>query len=139
MTHINDMTQKDFRELPLYESWQDTIEDVDSVVVLPERTKHDSGYRCMSYILCKADEVLVRVSSCSDVLHIDGIGGYGPYDQRDGTSVVPAKGWTIDCLPRSGLLRIFCSYRISVAARLSSQSIYGQKKREPQVTQGVDR
>ncbi len=127
--NIENMTQKDFRAIPAHGDWRVIIEDFDSVVLLPERTKHDSGFRCISYVLCKKGEPITRLGSCSDVLNIDGIGGYGPYDQRDGCGPVPAKGWCIDCLPESGLFRLFCDWELRAAERVSDQSIYGIEKK----------
>lgn len=37
---------------------------------------HDSGYRLISYVLCKDEEPLC-ITPGGDVLHIDGIGGFG--------------------------------------------------------------
>jgi hypothetical protein len=91
---------------------------------------HDSGYRLMSYVLCKDNEPFC-IAGGGDVLHIDGIGGFGyRWFENYGhvpSNVLPA-GWTIDCLPQSGLLRLWCNEDILVGRSLSSQEIYRIKK-----------
>ena len=108
---INEMKRKDFEALP-YREWNEDIGVFDSLVVLPLRTIHDSGYRCMDFIACKGNEAVCRLSGCSDVVHINGIGGDGK-DWLDKYGRVPDKvpkiPWSIDCLPKSGLLRLFAS------------------------------
>lgn len=87
---------------------------------------HDSGYRLISYVLCK-DEEPFCITPGGDVLHIDGIGGFG-YKWFENYHCVPATvpvaGWTIDCLPQSGLFRLWCSEDILVGRSLSSQEIF---------------
>lgn len=103
---VQKMTRKEFLALPSL-GWNDDPPDFDSVVILPSRRMHESGYRLLDFVACKGDRALVRLSGCSDVLHIDGIGGYGKnWLKKYGTvpTAVPASGWCIDCLPVSGLL-----------------------------------
>ena len=72
---------------------------------------HESGYRRMNFVAVKNGKPLCRLSGCSDVLHIEGIGGVGlkvisdkPFSYND---LVERKAWSIDCLPKSGLLRMW--------------------------------
>jgi len=121
MKDQNEMTRKEFEALPLRENWQEEI-ICDSLVILPTRKNHDSGYKCLDFVACSKDKMF-RLSGCSDVMHVDGIGGYGDnWLQRYGkcpTAVHPI-GWSIDCL-KSGLLRIFAhSYQIKCGRSLSS-------------------
>ena len=111
MKDLNDMTRKDFEALP-HRKWDEIIE-CDSIIILPGKPKdlHDSGYRCMDFVACNKGEAMCLLSGCSDVVHLDGIGGYGHnwYMKREGVpKMVIPKGWAIDCLPRSGLLRLWC-------------------------------
>ena len=105
---ITEMTRKDFEALP-YRS--DTFKgSFDSLVILPSRQKHDSGYRCMDFVAVIKDEPICRLSGCSDVIHFDGIGGFGmKWFVRFGKvpSSIEPKAWQIDSLSKSGLLRIF--------------------------------
>jgi hypothetical protein len=91
---------------------------------------HDSGYRLMSYALCHDNEPFC-ITDAGDVLHIDGIGGFG-YKWFDNFGHVPANvpvaGWTMDCLPNSGLLRLWCSEDIMVGRSLSSQEVFRIKR-----------
>jgi hypothetical protein len=89
---------------------------------------HDSGFRRMDFVACKDGKPICKLSGCSDVVHFDGIGGFG-YDwaHRYGTvpRLIPPSGWSMDCLARSGLLRIFPNTRrIHVGLALSSFEIY---------------
>ena len=108
---INQMKVKDFRELPLKKYGQD-IGEFDSLVILPSYSTnlHDSGYRCIDFVAVLDNKALCRLSGCSDVLHINGIGGLGfdwlGLDNKLITEVKPIP-WSIDCLPKSGLLRLF--------------------------------
>lgn len=92
---------------------------------------HDSGYRCMDFVAVKDDKPICRLSGCSDVIHIEGIGGFG-YDwlNKYGScpKLVPHSGWSIDCLATSGLLRMFVGDGIRVGRALSSFEIYSVKK-----------
>jgi len=133
MTHINDMTRKEFDELPLRD-WTGDLGPFDSLVILPQRTLHDSGYRCMDFVAVKEDKAVCRLSGCSDVIHIQGIGGFGRnWFKKYGTlpkSVTP-KAWNIDCLKKSGLLRIFCSgkqshMRLIAGIALSSFELFAE-------------
>lgn len=67
---------------------------------------HDSGYRLFSLVLCKGEEPIC-IGNGGDVLHLDGIGGFG-YDwlKRFGKcpTEIPVSGWTMDCLPNTSFL-----------------------------------
>jgi len=125
---IRDMTRKEFEELPHRESWDEEVE-CNSLILLPTRRLHDSGYRCIDMVACQDDIAFCRVAGGSDVVNIEGIGGFGyRWADREGASrflVAPA-GWSIDCLKKSGLLRIFPSvtHRIRVGLHLSNLEIW---------------
>lgn len=92
---------------------------------------HDSGYRCMDFVAVdKKNEAICRLAGCSDVIHIDGIGGYGKWSAETGVpKLVTPSDWSIDCLAKSGLLRMFCRGSIDVGAALSSFEIYAVKEK----------
>lgn len=112
------MTKEDFAKLPrleddAFEGFNPMKDSFRSLVIIPTGEEHDSGFGCMEFVLVNAHgEAICRVSGSSDVVHIDGIGGYGVGSiskaQRliDGTPIVIPKGWSIDCLP-CGYLRLF--------------------------------
>lgn len=131
--NIKRMTRRQFDALPFRESWGSDEPPFDSLVLLPLRRRHDSGFRCMDIVGCRGDEAVCRLSGCSDVLHFDGVGGYGKDWLKRYAGVpkmVEAAGWTMDCLPTSGLLRIFCSGRIVADSALSSFEFYSVPREE---------
>ena len=84
----------------------------------------------MSFVAVKNNAPLFQVSGCSDVIHIEGIGGYGHnWLERHGAgedvfNETRPSGWLIDCLP-NGLLRLFpSSHKMIVGASLSSLEIW---------------
>jgi len=130
---IVDMTRKDFESLP-YRKRNDMI-ICDSIVILPTRRKHDSGFRCMDFVAVVRNEPKCLLSGMSDVLHLDGIGGNGfNWLKKYGKvpEVIPPSGWSIDCLPKSGLLRVFAlnGHKIICGSALSSFEIYAVSEGE---------
>lgn len=107
---IDQMKRKDFESLPHWK-WDEEIE-FRSMVILPGRSTdlHDSGYRLMDFAAVNNDyEAFCLLSGCSDLIALDGIGGYGYRWQQKYVGVpqnVSVAGWIIDCLPKSGLLHI---------------------------------
>ena len=128
----NDMTRKEFDALPSRE-WNEDVEGVRSLVILPGRAKdmHDSGYRCMDFVAVNKDgEALCRLSGCSDVVHIEGIGGYGnKWLEQYGTvpKKIPPVAWSIDCLPKSGLLQLFAREGITCGPAFSSFEVFSKE------------
>lgn len=106
------MTRAQFEAVPCVarEDWRHDIKDFDSLVILPTRRMHDSGYRAMYFVACKGNNPIVKLSGGSDVIHINGIGGFGyKWSERyvGCPSAIPPVAWSIDCLKVSGLLRLF--------------------------------
>lgn len=133
--NVTEMTRKDFEALPR-RKWDEDIGQFDALVIIPGRAKelHDSGYRLMDFVAVRGGEPVCLMSGCSDVLHLDGIGGYG-YNWLDKFGYVPGQvpvvGWTIDCLPKSGLLCLFAGSRPLIAGQaLSSFEIYAVERKK---------
>ena len=114
---ITDMTKEDFDKVPYFKETGLTTLTFNtifnSIVIIPTGEMHDSGYQMMDFVAVssKTYEPMYKLSGISDVIDLDGIGGYGPDSIRgckdlDGNHVVPVKGWAIDCLP-CGYLRLF--------------------------------
>lgn len=127
------MTRKDFNALPRL-SW-DATPECRALVILPSRRMHDSGYRMMGFALInEKGEAFAQVGGGSDVIHIDGIGGRGPFENWPPKGVphrIPPSGWSIDCLPVSGLLRMWpSSMRLRTGASLSSFEIFALPKED---------
>lgn len=133
--NVETMTRKDFLALPMRKTvCAENDERFSEIVILPTRRKHDSGYRCMDFVAVRNGKAVCRLSGCSDVLHLNGIGGYGWkwLERYPGVPVaVPPVGWQIDCLPASGLLRIWQRDTLELIATepLSSFEIYAVGKR----------
>lgn len=101
-----------------------------SMIIVPNGEIHDSEWQCMSFIfLDEKDEVKGVAGGYSDVVHMDGIGGYG-IDEIWSRSV-PPKGWTIDCLP-CGYLRLWSKGLMTIvdAYVLSSFEVYSVSSQE---------
>ena len=113
---IEGMTKEDFDAVPHWE-----YVDVDfnvpfnSLIILPTEKIHESGYRCMDFVMVSTEgKAVCKLSGNADLLNIDGIGGYGPVISGPGSECVRVgdklyiqpKGWSIDCLP-CGYLRLF--------------------------------
>ena len=112
---INEMSKEDFKSVPYYTDAGIDLSNLEfnSIVIIPTDEMHESGYMCMDYVLVSIEEYapICKVGGMSDVLEIDGIGGYGygsilNCKRLDGKCVLEPKGWCIDCLP-CGYLRLF--------------------------------
>ena len=124
--HFSDWTQEELKALPFRGDY-DTPVECDSLIILPTRRKHSSGFRCMDFVAVKGNTPICRVSGYSDVLHIDGIGGIGIW-KGSIPDLIKAKGWSIDCLQKSGLLRLFSAkYKLIVGNALSSMEIFAKE------------
>lgn len=123
---INEWSRKEFEALP-HREWGQDIGLFDSLVILPTKHVHDSGYMCMDFIAVRNNEPFMRISGCSDVIHINGIGGFGKYDGFI-PRLIPPIGWSIDCLRKSKLLRLFSHEKLEAGEALSSFVIYSTKK-----------
>lgn len=131
MKEFTKWTRKEFESLPTPKSYtNEEIGEVDSLVILPERHYHDSGWRCMSFVTIQNGVPTYRISGCSDVIHLGGIGGHNiKSTDRIKSQTVPNADWHIDCLPVSGLLRIFSgNYKLYVGASLSDFELFYKEK-----------
>lgn len=121
----------DFKKLPRIDELKETEREFDSLIIVPERYKHDSGYLCMSVVGCKGNKAVCIMGGGSDVIHFDGIGGYGKWWRGAGSKIpemIPPKAWNIDCIP-CGYLRIFAGAgNITIGSMLSSFEIYAERR-----------
>jgi len=134
---VGNMTVKQFRAIGAL-PWDKEVR-CQSLIILPlggrKRDLHDSGYRCMDFIAVNDDGTIMgRISGSSDVINIEGIGGFGKNGlNRYGKvpDLLPPREWNIDCLAKSGCLRLFSGYGIICTEALSSFSIYSADKDKP--------
>ena len=92
---INQMTRKQFEALPYLDEFEDHDVrdiDVDSIVLLPSRKHHDSGYNVYEVVVCNGWKA---IGKC-----------YG-YDTFSIYMDSTFSRVGIDCLRGSGLMRIF--------------------------------
>ena len=126
------MKRKDFERLGR-RKWSEDIGEFDSLIILPLKRRHDSGYRLLDFVAVKKGEPICLLSGCSDVIHIEGIAGFG-FDwlrrYNECPKLVPPTEWSIDCLPVSGLFRMFCRGKMKAGTALSSFEIYQVKSCE---------
>lgn len=84
------------------------------VVIIPTNELHDSGFGCMKFALLNNRNIVGCVGGYSDVIHLNGIGGYGKYgDVAYKTNMTKRIAWSIDCLP-NGLIRLFCCHKLDL-------------------------
>lgn len=126
--NVTNMKKRDFDNVPL-RNYDDPVEPFYSMVIIPTHKRHDSGFEIMDFVFCnKQQEPVCRLSGCSDVIHIDGIGGYG--DWRDTIPKSrPIEAWSIDCLP-CGYLRLFCQGTITCGHAISDFEVFWNKLQE---------
>lgn len=125
--NIQEMTRKQFEVVPHRKTWDERV-TCNSIVILPTRRKHESGYRVMDFVAVQNGEPICLLSGSSDILHIDGIGGWGQWSGKI-PDLIKTGGWSIDCLPKSGLLQMWSSrYRnIICGPALSSMEIFAER------------
>ena len=107
---------------------EEDIGEFSSLVIIPQDYAHDSDWMCMDLVAVSKDgEPICRLSGCSDVLNLDGIGGYGDGNWRFGElpNRIEPKGWRIDCLP-CGYLRLFSRSTMTAGPALSDFEIYAK-------------
>ena len=130
-----DSPAHELRKLP-ERGWQDEVCGITSIVIIPANKKgglHDSGYRVMDFAACHYGKAYVLLSGCSDVIHLGGISGYNNRDWYKDGHRVRRGPWSIDCLPKSGLLQIFCGGEIEVGCALSSFEMYTKDERPEKI------
>lgn len=121
-----------------HRDWREDIGPFRSLVIVPERRKHDSGYTVMSFVA--VDErgyPIVRLGGGSDVIHIEGIAGLGKgwYEIEDKkareaillTQFIRSGHWAIDCLPVSRCVRLFSTAAdMTCGVDVSSMEVFSE-------------
>lgn len=124
-------TIEQYKALPKPSSYtNEEVGLIDGLIILPTEELHTSGYRLMEFVTIQDGVPTYRVSGCSDVLHLCGLGGYNigryNYDKMDillHRNTLPKITWMIDCLPVSGLVRLYCGKKMYLGDSLSDMGI----------------
>ena len=107
--------------------------EFNGIIIIPTNEMHESGYMCMKFALMDHWEVVGCVGGGSDVIHLNGIGGYGKYEDYHEalkTGLTKRVNWSIDCLP-NGLIRLFCSKKLELDEIICSDfNLYVKSERE---------
>jgi len=131
---ITEMSKQDFASVPYldtYHDWEKLAPNghlkFKSLVIIPVENEdgkidlHDSGWGNMSFCLIDTNgEPIGKVGGGSDVVNLDGIGGYdadwlSKYDRLP--RLIPIHGWTLDLLP-CGYLRVWARKHLFINDRL---------------------
>lgn len=125
---IFDMTKEDFAQIQMVSILSiESAPIFKSIVIIPTNEVHESGYMCMEFVAVdEYGEPMFKMGGYSDVLHLDGIGGYGDWHGR-GTrlpDLVKPKGWFFDCLP-CGYIRLMCKGGMKYGGGVSDFEIIG--------------
>lgn len=102
------------------------------VIVCNTGEKHESGFYCMKFILVNGHEIVGCVGGFCDIINLNGIGGYGDYDQYENSltsGFCPVIDWNIDICD-FGVFRIFSQKKyLKLDGIITSQfSIYDSRE-----------
>ena len=127
---INLMSRRELMKTPLLRHTESRT-TFDNLILIPSKRNklHDSGYRTMTFIAVKNNAPIYKMFGDSESIKIDGIGGYGKEQYTTNTKIltIAPTGWSIDCLAKSGLLRIWpSSNSMSCGAVLSNFEIFAE-------------
>lgn len=136
---ITEMSKQDFASVPYLDTYHDWKKlapnghlEFNSLVIIPVENEdgtinlHDSGWGCMAFCLVDTnDEPIGKIGGGSDVVNLDGIGGYGADWLSKYNRVpkqIPIHGWTLDMLP-CGYLRVWASNHLFINTQLICSSL----------------
>lgn len=91
-------------------------EPFNGIVIVSTGKVHESGYLCMKLVFVSGCRVVGCAGGCCDVLHLNGIGGYGlNYKETIVTQKVDHINWQVDLLP-NGCVRIYTSKKLQIGS-----------------------
>lgn len=118
---ICEVTRQEFLSLP-YAKWDEHIVG-DSLVIIPTEQEHISRYRCMCYCVVRNRHPYILVGDKTDLVLLENYNCHAQDKQN-----VP-RTWKMDCLPYSGLIRIWVDgYEIKTGISTSDMEITLLKK-----------
>lgn len=111
MKDIKEFRKEDFKAYDsVYINPAKLYNRIYGIVIANTDYTHDSGYKCIrAYALDIDNNIIGTITDYSDVIHINGIGGYGKYSHyidSPTSDLVERKSFSIDLLP-CGYFRIF--------------------------------
>lgn len=99
-------------------------ETFNSVVIVPDDDIHDSGFRCMKFILVRDGEVVGCVGGWCDTVQPNGVGNRGRRWEQYLDIGIPYIGLSMDCLAGSGCVRIMMYKLCSCADFIGSDFMF---------------
>ena len=126
--YLEDMTLQDFRDIKPFKP----TGVFNAFTIVPTDEIHDSGYRCMKFVLDYHNEIVGCVGGYSDVVDLNGIGGYGKdWKTSTMTGKTDVIDWSMDCLTESGLIHVFThKYDLELADFIGSDFQIFTKRKE---------
>ena len=122
---VDEMTKEDFEKVPYREHWNSTEKPFYSLVIIPTGEMHDSGWMMMDFVsVDRSGEPIARLSGCSDVLDLGGIGGYGNWKGGEFPRAIRPVAWHLDCLPKTGYIRLLCNEEMICDSALSNFEVF---------------
>ena len=120
MKDLNAYTLQEFLDMPT----EKPTETFASVIIVPTDEIHDSGFRCMKFILTDGDQIVGVVNTGSDVVWPNGVGNYGRNRLGGFMQRIPYMGLHMDCLTESRCVRIMLSKKCVLNDFIGSDFIF---------------
>lgn len=114
-------TRKDFEILPDISTLAEKPAEAASLVILPTKQAHDSGYRILNFAVIVNNKPICKIVGCFDLLRLGSSDGL---HVRRLPKLYRPVGLNIDCLATSGLLRIFCDIPLVLTPQMSTFDMY---------------
>lgn len=120
MKDLNENTLQEFLEMPTKKPTETFV----SVIIVPTDEIHDSGFRCMKFILTDGDRIVGVVDTGSDVVWPNGVCNFGRNMLGNFIDKIPYMGLHMDCLKESRCIRIMLSKRCVLDDFIGSDFIF---------------
>jgi len=120
MKDLNAYTLQEFLEMPV----KKPAETFTSVIIVPTDYVHDSGFRCMKFILTDEGRIVGVVDTGSDVVWPNGVCNFGRNWLGTFMDAIPYMGLHMDCLAESRCVRIMLSKKCIVDDFIGSDFIF---------------
>lgn len=121
-----DINEYTYEELLAIKNCEPT-KPFNNIIIVPTEDIHDSGFRCMKFVLELRGEFVGCVSGWSDVIHFNGIGGRGRWPYQEPYKPIDYK---IDCLKESRCIRIMTYNELELDQFIGSDFIFYVTEKE---------